>query len=169
MEVPQWVWRWDNGQTIEFIVFSKLCQKLTKITLFGWVQAPETWSLSNPCSTRPDSVSESVSSLVCSIQLHAVAKHIWTYLDVSGHIWMYLDASGCIWSYLEVLGEGWVQVWSKWGNDSIQTSSIPCPAVAKTVSTLIKVMWIMFVYSPQCPNMIYYILQYSAVSYNLFT
>ena len=45
----------------------------------------------------PDCVSESVSSLRCSIQLYTVAKHIWTYLDVSGHIWIYLDIPRSIW------------------------------------------------------------------------
>ena len=60
--------------------------------------------------------------------------------NVSGHIWMYLDISECIWTYIEVLGGRCVQLRSKWGNDSIQTSSIPCPAGEKTVSSLIRFM-----------------------------
>ena len=36
----------------------------------------------------------------------------------------------------------------KWGNDSIQTSSTPHPAGAKTVLSLMRIMRIMFEYSP---------------------
>ena len=57
MEVPQWVWRWINEQTIEFIAFFKIMSKLgtfSTLCFLGWVQAPKTWTWSNPCSTRPD-------------------------------------------------------------------------------------------------------------------
>ena len=64
------------------------------------------------------------------------------YLDISGHIWMYLDISGHTWKYL-VKDEYKYEV--KWGNDSIQTSSTPHPAGAKTVLSLMRIM---FEYSP---------------------
>ena len=64
------------------------------------------------------------------------------YLDVSGHIWMYLDVSGHTWKYL-VEDEYKYEV--IWDNDSIQTSSTPHPAGAKTVLSLMRIM---FGYSP---------------------
>ena len=88
----------------------------------------------------------------------------WSYLDVPRCIWIkmaepslryfilfpgsdrtYLDISGCIWKYL-VKDEYKYEV--KWGNDSIQTSSTPCPAGEKTVFSLMRIMRIMFEYSP---------------------
>ena len=111
------------------------------------------------------------------------------YLDISGHIWMYLDIPRCIWiemaepslrycilfpgsdrMYLDISGHIWSYLVKdeykyevKWCNDSIQTSSTPCPAGAKTVLSLMRIMRIMFEYSSWCPNMICYILQYPAV------
>ena len=169
MEVPQWVWSWDNGQTIEFIVFFKIMSKLgTFSTLLGWVQAPETELKQSMQYQTKQCIWECIQlgvlyPVVCSGKMYLdISGHIWshldvprciwsemaesslrccilfpgsdrTYLDLPRCIWTYLDVSGHIWSYLEVLGEGWVQVWSKWGIDSIQTSSTPHPAGAKTM------------------------------------
>ena len=100
MEVPQWVWRWINGQTIEFIVFFKIMPNLGVFsTLYFWGGHKLLRLGTEAIHAVPDDwvylrVYPTWGTLSWLYAVYAEAELDQKYLDVSGHIWAYLDISG---------------------------------------------------------------------------